>query len=209
MNDPVFIYVLTEPGTGNVRYVGKTYNVQRRYCVHLCDTTNTHKVHWIQSLIARGLKPDCKVIEVVKPGDDWVSIERFWIKLFKDKGFKLTNLTDGGDGAPGYKHTEEAKQLFSKLHKGPRTADFCRKLSQVNVTRKFTNEEVVKIRKRYAAGGILHRELAEEYGVNKATIGKILRGSTYGYLDGPIQPKFVGNSSMAYERANKILLENL
>lgn len=36
--------------------------------------------------------------------------EKFLIWCFRDMGVSLTNLTDGGDGAAGYKHTKESIQ---------------------------------------------------------------------------------------------------
>lgn len=41
---------------------------------------------------------------------------------------------------------------------------------------KLSAEQVDAIRYRYTAGGILQRELAEEYGVTQTTISKIVRG---------------------------------
>lgn len=41
---------------------------------------------------------------------------------------------------------------------------------------KLSSEEVVEIRMRYAAGGGSYRSLAVEYGVDKSTIGYIVRG---------------------------------
>lgn len=41
---------------------------------------------------------------------------------------------------------------------------------------KLTSEQVDEIRRRYAAGGVLQRELADEYGVHRTHITKILSG---------------------------------
>lgn len=38
-----------------------------------------------------------------------------WIKAFRDAGYDLVNLTDGGDGAKGFKHTAEAIQKMSEI----------------------------------------------------------------------------------------------
>jgi group I intron endonuclease len=39
--------------------------------------------------------------------------EKFLISCFRDMGFKLVNLSDGGDGQSGYKHTPETKKKIS------------------------------------------------------------------------------------------------
>lgn len=42
-------------------------------------------------------------------------------------------------------------------------------------TRKLSEDEVVEIRQRYAAGGVFHRELAAEFGVSRECVGVICR----------------------------------
>jgi len=44
---------------------------------------------------------------------------------------------------------------------------------------RFTTEDVEYIRKRYAQGDVTLQSLADQFGVNKSTIGKIVRGITY------------------------------
>lgn len=39
---------------------------------------------------------------------------------------------------------------------------------------KLTEEQVIEIRKRYAQGGITHKELSEQYGVHRRTIGRAI-----------------------------------
>ena len=40
------------------------------------------------------------------------------IDKYRKLGYKLVNLTDGGEGVSGYKHTEETKQLLGEKSKG-------------------------------------------------------------------------------------------
>jgi len=44
---------------------------------------------------------------------------------------------------------------------------------------KLTREKVAEIRRRYQRRGITQRALAKEYGVDRNTIGLILRGETW------------------------------
>lgn len=93
------IYVLIDPITKMVRYVGKANNVTQRYTAHL-NRARKHQIHkknWIESLKKQGLKPIIEIIDVV-PINDWVFWETYWISQMKTWGFDLINYTNGGDG---------------------------------------------------------------------------------------------------------------
>lgn len=94
------IYILIDPITNLVRYVGKANNISQRYKAHLNRARNhqIHKKRWIASLRSKGLKPIIEVIDVV-PIDEWVFWESYWIGQFKAWGFNLINYTYGGDGS--------------------------------------------------------------------------------------------------------------
>lgn len=47
---------------------------------------------------------------------------------------------------------------------------------------KLTDDDVRAIRRRYAAGGILQRELAAEYGVSDVAISYLLKGKTWAHV---------------------------
>ena len=53
----VFIYSLSDPVTGKIRYVGKTTNAASRLRSHRNDRQHTHKGCWVRSLRAAGLWP--------------------------------------------------------------------------------------------------------------------------------------------------------
>lgn len=93
------IYILIDPLTGLVRYVGKANNVYQRYRAHTNKARkhNSHKLNWINSLKSKGLKPIIEVIDIV-PIEEWQFWETYWISQFKTWGFDLINYTNGGDG---------------------------------------------------------------------------------------------------------------
>jgi len=93
------IYVLKDPNTGLVRYVGKANRINTRLNVHICLAKNpkTHKAAWVNSLLTKGQKPAVEVIDEV-PYECWQFWERHYIKMYKAMGAELTNLTDGGEG---------------------------------------------------------------------------------------------------------------
>lgn len=94
------IYVLIDPQTKLVRYVGKANNVPQRYKAHLniARKHQVHKLNWINSLKNKGLKPIIEIVDVV-PIQEWVFWETYWISQFKTWGFDLINYTEGGDGS--------------------------------------------------------------------------------------------------------------
>jgi hypothetical protein len=109
------IYVLRDPGTNQIRYVGK---YEGKYLsVRLSNHTlqardlskKNHRVDWIRSLIKKQQAP---IIELIQDGytsrKELCEAEIFLIKFYKDIGLDLVNHTDGGIG-----HTA----LFSKEHK--------------------------------------------------------------------------------------------
>jgi hypothetical protein len=96
-----YIYILQEPDTLLVRYVGKSNNPKRRLQHHLSnkDKNNSHSNNWIKSLKLKGLIPIMTVID--ETDKDWRLLEMYWIEQFKAWGFNLTNCTNGGEGAYG------------------------------------------------------------------------------------------------------------
>ena len=93
-----FIYILIDPQTNQVRYVGKSNKPNDRYRVHLTkNNKKSYKTNWIQSLLKKNLKPILETIDEV-PIENWQFWETYWISQFKSWGFNLTNSTIGGDG---------------------------------------------------------------------------------------------------------------
>ena len=93
------IYILIDPRTNEVRYVGKANNVSQRYKAHLnrARKHQTHKKNWLEQLRREGLKPIIEVIDVVLI-DEWQYWEIYWISQMKQWGFNLLNCSNGGDG---------------------------------------------------------------------------------------------------------------
>ena len=141
-------------------------------------------------------------IEIVHEGLTWDEACEYEVKYIKDFGRKdigkgkLVNMTDGGDGSVGFKHSEETKKIMinnritfhreeskkkisenhSHYWKGKTmTKEHRTKLSKRNRLRKLTDEQVTEIRNRYSQGNIFQRELAKEYNTSRGNISKIIR----------------------------------
>jgi hypothetical protein len=96
-----FIYVLTCPKSGEVRYVGKTRNPKQRLGTHVSAARAGAKhwnARWIASLDASGLFPGFSVVHTVGADSMWQVMERFFIAACRNMGMRLTNGTDGGEG---------------------------------------------------------------------------------------------------------------
>ena len=107
IKDPVFIYGLKCPLSGDIRYIGKSVDPLQRFKKHINYEikSDTHKARWLNKLIALGLLPELIIIEEVDKYQ-WEEREKFWIVYYKDS---LTNETIGGDGRQGgWKHKKES-----------------------------------------------------------------------------------------------------
>ena len=94
-----FIYSLSDPINGEIRYVGKSDNPKLRLVEHIKKSKYdlTHKNNWIKSLVNKNLKPVIEILDTV-PISEWGFWENYWIDVVKTWGFKLTNIANGGNG---------------------------------------------------------------------------------------------------------------
>lgn len=88
------IYVLKDPISNEIRYVGCTKNIEQRYKAHINKARdyNTLKREWLESLRVRGLKPILEIIEVINTNH--LEREKYYIQLFRKEGKNLTNTGD-------------------------------------------------------------------------------------------------------------------
>jgi|SRR5579872_2645937 len=164
----MFVYILSDPRSDDVRYVGKTH---RPLTVRLKQHTtpsalrkDTHKTHWIKSLLEQDVRPAIELVEEVEDGkvDD---AERFWIEQFRSLGFKLTNATLGGEGqSRGWQPSEETRRRMSEAHQGRQRAPFTQehrdRIAATLRGRKASEET----RKKMAAAHTVHRLIQDQNG---------------------------------------------
>jgi len=97
----VFIYSLaTKEEPDNIKYIGKADVINERFTRHLQPyylKEKSHKNNWLKKELKQGNNPIIEFIDEV-PKSEWGYWEKFWINQFKQWGFKLTNLSDGGEG---------------------------------------------------------------------------------------------------------------
>lgn len=109
---------------GEVRYVGKTsnYMIDRRK-QHLLPS-NLKKRRPINFWLKKrrgGVGFVTRLIEHVRPGEDWAARERYWIARYRADGHRLLNMTDGGEGTPGCEFSAERRKKMSAAAKTGKT----------------------------------------------------------------------------------------
>ena len=134
-----YIYKLICPFYGECRYVGQTVQkLNKRLYKHKYNRRRnlSHKNSWLVQLEYKGLLDEIK-IEIIE--ECYISElnekEIYWISKFKKDGYKLTNMTEGGEcGSLGCKHTDETKFKISeaakKLKGRKRSQEFKHKISK-------------------------------------------------------------------------------
>jgi len=71
-----WIYALVDPGTGDIRYIGKTTDPYCRCHQHenidLCHKGNVALMKWKRELHDRGVVPEFKIIAEITAASDWL-----------------------------------------------------------------------------------------------------------------------------------------
>lgn len=114
MGEFAYIYALEYP-EGNIRYIGKTVNLRKRYHRHINDArkyTSSHKLAWIRSILNHNDIPYVSIVDKV-PLKDWQYWERYYIQYYREQGYNLVNTTDGGDG-----NQNPSEEIRSKISEG-------------------------------------------------------------------------------------------
>ncbi len=92
------LYVLIDPTTNEIRYVGQTsMKLYRRLACHISKREKTYKKDWINSLLTKNLKPIIQEVCKFYSQDEVNTEEINLINEYKNKGIRLTNLVAGGN----------------------------------------------------------------------------------------------------------------
>lgn len=136
MAEATSIYALCDPRTGEVRYVGKTMlATERRLRIHVTAAKRSggrgpRRCTWIRSLAPE--RPVIRTLLLV-PHAFGAEMERKAIAHFRAKGYRLTNLTDGGEGAAGRDFTASMRAALRAanlgLRHGPQSEEHRAKIS--------------------------------------------------------------------------------
>lgn len=147
-----FIYKLSCPITNIPKYIGMTKKPKERYRKHLNEKSLTLKNTWVKSLLNKGLKPVMQLVDFSNSLEEINIKEKYWIIKYREWGFDLKNMTDGGDGGDtfsGRKHKQSSKEKISLANSGNKRPDLAienkkrlsRKVAQID----FITKEIINI----------------------------------------------------------------
>lgn len=104
---------------GNI-YIGKTVRtLNKRKCEHIYSSNKGSNSYLHRAIRKYGIEYfEWEEICTAENKDELIKKEISFIRHYKNAGFHLYNMTDGGEGTSGYKLTEATKQKISKANKG-------------------------------------------------------------------------------------------
>lgn len=149
MEQPAYIYALTEPETGYVRYVGKADNPQERYRKHMLPSAlaiRCRRTSWLRGLLNKNQRPGMVILEAVSQ-DRWKERECYWMAFYRALGCNLVNTAQGGSGGvlPEWV-TPEAKAKMSAAQMGKkRDPDAIRRMAEKRVGVPRAPETIAKM----------------------------------------------------------------
>lgn len=195
-----YIYVFQHKKS-NKLYVGKTNNFDYRLSKHK-QASKKPKYYFHKALAKHGIDAfNYFIIEEWESEQDCLEAEIFWIEFFRSNypeyGY---NLTEGGEGSSGYKHTPESiaklrivnanKTLGMKhsiesitLMRVAKLADHDKNSllnsGELNPNSKLTSNKVVEIRKLLKEKQFTGKEIAIMFQVSETQISKIKKEKTW------------------------------
>lgn len=136
------IYTIICPETLQVKYIGKSKRkLKYRLTEHIkmAKHKNTLLGTWIKSLNNKNLIPIIEELDIANNEEIANILEIMYIGLFKSWGFKLKNMTNGGDGMCNM--TKETKDKISKTKIGKYSGE-----NNPFYNKKHTEESLEKMR---------------------------------------------------------------
>lgn len=191
MKKMVYIYGLKDPRDYQIKYIGKASDINKRYKQHIENYTNKKslKSSWVLSLLRSGLLPILEIVEICDESK-WQEREQYWIKYYKELGFDLKNMTNGGDGNTGLKMTDASKEKirFANLGKKSSKEKIAKISNWAKGNDKIKNNLILGSKKsqipiiqKSKDGEIINQwnslqQAADELGIERSNISHCLRG---------------------------------
>jgi hypothetical protein len=161
-----YVYILFRPD-GRPCYVGK--GIGYRWLEHERDAYNPHLARIIAK--AGGTIPKVKIREGLTDAEARETEIAFIAAIGRvAHGGPLVNMTDGGDGAAGYKHTPEARKKISESLKTRPVSDTTREKMRQNALRQTPTKHSEETKARIAEanrGRIMPPEQREKLSLAK------------------------------------------
>jgi hypothetical protein len=116
------LYVLSDPRTGELRYVGWTSRtVAKRLTAHLNEANGNgrhHRLNWLGLILAESLRPIIRTIAILETKQEAKRCEVAYISALRGRGHDLVNSTAGGDGLAD--PTPEVRARMAEAQRGKR-----------------------------------------------------------------------------------------
>lgn len=198
MNKVFSVYIVTLRKNGK-SYIGWTDNFLKRQKIHLKKSRAGSKCYFHQALAKYGYEAfDWEIIQHFASNEEAKQAEIFWISTLNTNHCRAGygfNMTDGGDGAVGHRHSKEHRQLLStnsvarrpevraKMsatrrlmkadHPSKRLNFRVRMTGANNPSAKLTNEqtELIKCSTQTCT------ELSKEFGISRSRVSEIRKGT--------------------------------
>lgn len=147
MKNEIKIYVLVDPITIKIRYIGRTKcELKKRLREHVSKSKkkydNTHKSNWIRTLLKVNKKPIIRLLTTINEWTESHQLERELISKYKDR---LLNHDDRGEGCKNKIITkQQRKDISNGLKKyfsmNRDNLPYCKKIYVYNCDGSFLNE---------------------------------------------------------------------
>jgi len=220
------IYKITSP-SGKV-YIGQSWDIKNRFAKYRSLSSVKKQRILYNSLLKYSWEnhkfeiiENCLENVTQKELDD---LEIYYIKMYKDSGFSLLNIKDGGRGGKHSKesidkmlltkgkqnHTEETKLKISKSHIGMKASDEAKLKMSINaknrVFSEITRKRISETHKRKIASGEIKMITAKKIILDTATgifyIGVADAATTYSFKTATLRKKLNGqlknNTNLIY-----------
>lgn len=133
MNKICYIYILIDPTTRKIRYVGQSIYIWTRLSQHISEAKHKnlqdHKNRWIRKLLKENSRPVIKIIDICEDGEESDHLESLYIKFYRiSKRCDLTNSQYGG------KHG--SRVISEETRKRQKTANMINAIKSKKTTQK-------------------------------------------------------------------------
>lgn len=185
MSKQFYLYKITNL-INNKAYIGKSNFMAKhdRWYVHCKIAKGGRKTYprlfsYFHSAIKKYGKENFKleIIETTSTEKEIFRLEKLWISQLKTAGHKLYNLTNGGEGPAGFKHSASSKAKIAQSMQGEKCTNA-----------KLCNDDVYAIREP-ARQGYSAGVLARFYNVCESTILMISRKQIWTHLTNQLPKK--------------------
>lgn len=184
----------------NKLYIGKTNDPYTRWHAHRSVATlgATNEFYYQSghySLIQRAISKynvdnfEFTIIEENEEEKYILEREKYWIAYYKTNVCKYGNqyeynLTDGGEGTSGKKHTKEAKQKIKekatgRVHSQETKEKMSKARSGEGCGHNILTKEQIPIIINLRQEGMSYPQIGKIFGVSKTTIRKVCTGKTW------------------------------